>query len=80
VDVSGWCCVCRCGGGAVLWDHSGSLHLTQPVPWVSGQDQTGEDNVYHGSYLRASYSGQQCHWLNIDVPLASLKGCFCIVL
>lgn len=28
----------RCSGCAVLWDHSGSLHLQQPLPWISGQD------------------------------------------
>lgn len=31
----------RCGRGALLWDHSGPLHLQQPVGRLPGQNQTG---------------------------------------
>lgn len=63
-------CVFRRGGRAVLWDHSGSLHLQQPLPWISGSDQTGKKIK---SYLRFQLwlihlaDQKQTKWLVNDI-------------
>lgn len=60
-----WSLCCRCGRGALLWYHTGPLHLQQPVSRLPGQNQTG----LSGSAVTQLLFGCLSIGLQLDKPL-----------